>query len=88
MMPKVSVYVPCYNAKQYIEKCLQAILKQSYPFDQIVVINDCSDDGSAETISKFPVRIINNEINKGLSATRNIALKEARNDFVASIDAD
>lgn len=87
-MLKVSFYVPCYNAKKYIDKCLQAILKQTYPIDEILVINDGSDDGIIEVISKFAVRIINNEKNQGLAATRNIALKEARNNFVASIDAD
>lgn len=87
-MPKVSVYIPCYNASKYIDKCLQAILKQTYPIDEILVINDGSEDGIIEVISKFAVRIINNEKNQGLAATRNIALKEARNNFVASVDAD
>ncbi|MDP2924041.1 MAG: glycosyltransferase [Candidatus Omnitrophota bacterium] len=87
-MYRVSVYVPCYNAKKTIDKCLQAILKQTYPVDEILVVNDGSDDGSAEIISKFPVKIINNENNKGLAAARNIALQEARNNFVASVDAD
>lgn len=87
-MLKVSVYVPCYNSKEYIDKCLCAILNQSYPVDEVLVINDGSNDGSAEIISRFPVRIINNDTNRGLSATRNIALNEARNNFVVSIDAD
>lgn len=87
-MYRVSVYVPCYNAKKTIDKCLQAILKQTYPVDEILVVNDGSNDGSKETITKFPVRIINNESNQGLTATRNVALHKARNNFVASVDAD
>ena len=85
---KVSLYVPCYNAQGYINKCLEAALRQSYPVDEILVINDGSTDDTAAVASRYPVRIIAGEYNNGLASARNTALRQARNNFIASIDAD
>lgn len=87
-MHKVSAYVPCYNGKAHVAKCLDSILKQTHPVDEILVIDDGSGDGSASIVSEFPVRVIRNGRNLGLAATRNVAMREARNELVASVDAD
>jgi len=87
-MKKVSLYIPCYNVEGFIKECLESIFRQTYPIDEILIIDDGSNDRTAEIASRYPVRIIKHKENKGLAASRNTAFKEARNEFVASVDAD
>jgi len=86
---KVSVYVPAYNAADFLALCLEALLAQSPAADEILVIDDGSRDASAEIASKYPsVTLIRHETNRGLAAARNTGMRAARNELVASIDAD
>ncbi len=87
-MKRVSLYIPCYNAEKYIAECLEGILRQRYPIDEILVIDDGSTDRTFEIASKYLVRIIRHEKNKGLAAARNTAFKSARNEYVAALDSD
>jgi GT2 family glycosyltransferase len=86
---KVTVYVPAYNVAEYLPLCLEALLGQSPPADEILVIDDGSRDASAEIAAKYPqVTLIRHDGNKGLAAARNTAMRAARNELVASLDAD
>jgi glycosyltransferase involved in cell wall biosynthesis len=87
-MEKVSLYIPCYNAENSIKECLDSIINQSYAIDEIIIIDDGSNDRTVDIANAYPVRIIRHKENRGLAACRNTALKEAKNDFVASLDAD
>ena len=87
-MKKVSLYIPSYNSAEYLEKCLGNILKQTYPIEEIIVIDDGSVDKTFEVASKFPVKLIRHSDNTGIAATRNTAVLETKSDFVAAIDAD
>jgi len=85
---KLSVYIPCYNAETYVEKSIQSLLGQTRPPDEILVIDDGSTDRTAEIASKFSVKLIRHESNKGLAAARNTAFRHASHELVAAIDAD
>jgi glycosyltransferase involved in cell wall biosynthesis len=87
-MEKVSLYIPCYNAERYIKKCLDSVINQTYKIDEIMVIDDGSTDKTVAIAKNYPVRIISFKENRGLAACRNIAFKEATNEFVAALDAD
>ena len=88
-MEKVSIYVPVYNAEKTISQVIDSIKSQSFKFDEIIIVNDCSNDNSAEIINLHPnIKKINNSHNKGLSYCRNIAIKNSKNEIVAGIDAD
>lgn len=87
-MKKVSLYVPCYNVEKFIQDCLESIFRQTYPIDEVLIINDGSIDRTVEVASRYPVKIIHHKENRGLAAARNTAFKEAKNEFVASLDAD
>lgn len=84
----VTLYVPCYNAERYIAECLEGILRQTYPIDEILIIDDGSTDKTVEIASKYHVKIIRHGANKGLAAARNTAFRNAKNEFVAALDAD
>jgi hypothetical protein len=86
----VTVYVPCYNGAVWLEECLRALLAQTVPADEILVVDDGSTDNSADISASFgaPVRVVPHERNRGLAVARNTALAAARNDLVASVDAD
>lgn len=88
MAYKVSLYIPCYNAERYIAQCIDTVLKQSYPIDEVLIIDDGSKDRTVKIASQYPVKIIRHKENRGLAAARNTAFKNARNEFVASLDAD
>lgn len=88
----ISIIVPVYNAKIYLDKCIQSILGQSYPNFELLLINDGSNDGSKEICDKYAkldkrIKVFH-QINKGVSSARNTGLKNAKGDWIAFIDAD
>ena len=84
----LTVYIPCFNAEPYIEASIRCLLSQTRPPDEILIVDDGSTDRSAEIASRFPVRLIRHERNRGLAAARNTAFANASHDLVGAIDAD
>ena len=88
-MERVTAYIPAYNVSEYLARTIEGLLAQTHPFDEILVIDDGSRDNSAEIASRYPqVTLIKHLGNQGLAAARNTAMRNARNDLVASVDAD
>lgn len=91
-LPKLSVIVPVYNTAKYIEKCLDSLLNQEYSNIEIIVIDDKSTDNSREILKKYEnnkkIKIIYNDINKGLSYTRNRGFEISSGDYLGYIDSD
>jgi glycosyltransferase involved in cell wall biosynthesis len=85
---KLTVYIPSYNAEKYLEKSIQSLLDQIRPPDEILIIDDGSADKSVEVASRFPVKVIRHDRNKGLAAARNTAFGNASHELVGAIDAD
>lgn len=86
---KITVYVPSYNAMEFLASCIEGLLAQTLPPNEILVIDDGSRDYSAEIASRYSeVRLVRHSTNRGLGVVRNTAMNMARNEFVASIDAD
>ena len=52
-MPEVSIIIPVYNNEQYIEKCIQSVLNQTFENFEVIVINDGSTDKSGEILEKL-----------------------------------
>ena len=87
-MIKASIYIPAYNAEKTITEVLDSVFNQSIPFEEVIVVNDCSNDNTLNCLKSFKnLNIINNYKNKGLSYCRNIALEKSKNEIVASIDS-
>lgn len=88
--------MPCYKAGAYIYQALEAVEAQTYTHWEIIAVDDCGpEDGTKDIIKafadKFPlgqVRFIQHDENKGVSAARNTAIKNAKGDFIALLDPD
>ena len=92
MDDKITVVVPVYNVENYLRKCLDSIIAQTYKNIEIIVVNDGSTDASAEICKEFVEidhRIIYIEQeNAGLSAARNTGLENMSGDYVTFVDSD
>ena len=85
---KITAYIPCYNVERYIGPTIEAMLAQTRPPDEFLIIDDGCTDGTIEIAAKYPVRIIRHERNKGLAAGRNTAFANAKYELVAAMDSD
>lgn len=85
---RVSVYIPAYNAGQYIENCLRAVFLQDYPIEHTIVIDDGSTDETALIARRMGVEVISQEQNRGLSIARRTAFEQIETPYIASLDAD
>ena len=86
----ISFYVPVYNGEKTIEKCVNSILRQTLKPINILIINDCSKDGTLEILEGYgqKIKIYSNSENQGVSYCRNLAINKLNTRFIASIDAD
>lgn len=87
-MNEVSLYIPCFNAGETIGYCLEAVLRQTHPLENIIVVDDGSTDNTIDVVSRYPVRLIRHIDNRGLVSARNTAIKNINTEFVAALDAD
>ena len=90
----ISICIPAYNAAGFIGETLQSVRNQSYLNWELIVIEDGTDDGTSLIVQEFS-KTVNQEViydkssvNKGLSATRNIAVSKSKGDWLAFIDSD
>lgn len=89
----VSVIIPAYNAEKYIGQTLESVLAQDYDELEILVIDDCSKDGTLELVKKYSerypqIRIIELAVNSGVAVARNTAIERATGRYIAFMDSD
>src|SRR5699024_10368844 len=90
-MKTVSIIIPVYNTAEYIEKCIQSVLDQSYKHIELIVIDDCSTDNSYENLTKFKnehdqIKLFKFNQNKGPGAVRNFGLTKATGEYIYFLD--
>lgn len=92
MKPLVSVVIPVYNISEYVTKCLQSVLSQSYTDLEVIVVDDGSTDDSGKICDKVALKDSRVKVyhrkNGGLSSARNFGISKARGKYVALIDGD
>ena len=93
MQDLVSVIVPVYNSKDYLEECIKSIINQTYINLQIILVDDASTDISGQICDNFAkqdsrIQVIHRKKNGGQSCARNTGLKHAKGEWVAFIDND
>ena len=92
MDEKISVIVPVYNVEQYLERCVDSIINQTYKNLEIILVNDGSTDNSGQLCDELAkkddrIRVIHKK-NGGLSDARNVGIDEAEAELVGFIDSD
>ena len=90
--PLISVVVPAYKVEEYIEKCLDSILNQTYKNLEIILVDDGSPDNCPKICDEYAkkddrIKVIHKQ-NGGLSDARNRGIKEATGEYIAFVDSD
>ena len=85
--------MPVYNSMATLERALRSVQRQTFADWELLVVDDCSTDGSHETINKWAaadsrIRLIRSTENRGAGAARNLGLRSARGEFITYLDAD
>lgn len=92
MDEKISVIVPVYNVEQYLERCVDSIINQTYKNLEIILVNDGSTDNSGQICDELAkkddrIRVIHKK-NGGVSEARNVGVKEISGEYIIFIDSD
>ena len=91
-MSKISVIVPVYNSQQYLCRCIDSILAQTFYDFELLLIDDGSTDSSGvicDEYAKKDSRIsVFHKINEGVSVARNLGLDNAKGEYITFIDSD
>lgn len=91
-MELVSIIVPAYNIKEYLPRCLDSILAQSYPHLEVIVVDDGSSDGTAQVLDRYSekdsrILAIHKE-NGGVTAARLHGIAQAQGQWIGFVDGD
>lgn len=89
-MPQVSVIIPTYNRKTYVQETIDSVLAQIFTDYEVIVIDDGSTDGTGEALqARYGDRITYIwQENQGESAARNLGIEKAKGEFIAFLDSD
>lgn len=92
MNPKISIIVPVYNVEQYLSKCIDSILNQTFKDFELILINDGSTDKSGDICDFYKqkdkrIKVIHKN-NEGVAKTRNVGIANANAEYIGFIDSD
>lgn len=88
---KFSIIVCTYNMADCVKNAIESILMQDFKDYEMIIVNDCSNDNTINLIRKIKstkIKLINNKVNIGLGASRNIGVQKARGEYILYLDAD
>lgn len=88
----ISIIVPIYKVEEYLDKCVESLIKQTYGNIEIILVDDGSPDKCPQMCDEYAkkdprVKVIH-KINGGLSDARNFGLREAKGEYVLFVDSD
>lgn len=92
-LPLISVIVPVYNAASYLERCFDSLRNQHYSNIEILFVDDCSTDNSAEICDRLcskdvRFRLIRHTVNQGQGCARMTGIGEAKGEYIGFVDSD
>jgi glycosyltransferase involved in cell wall biosynthesis len=88
--PRISVVIPAFDRENVLGRCLDSVLGQTLPPQEVIVVDDASEDGSAAVVATYgeAVRYVALPTRSGAQAARNRGIREADGDWVAFQDSD
>lgn len=90
--PKISVIIPCYNTAEYLPRCLDSVLHNTYSNIEIICVNDGSTDETLSVLNHYKDMdsriIVIDQKNAGVSAARNVGIAQSIGTFISFIDSD
>ena len=89
----VSIITPTFNSERFIAETILSVQAQTYKDWEIIIVDDCSTDRTAEIVASFQekdsrIKYLYNSTNKGSAFSRNLALQEAKGKWIAFLDSD
>ena len=89
----VSIITPNYNCAQFLKETVESVQRQTYPYWEMIIIDDCSTDDSWLLLNDLAqednrIKVLKNEKNLGAAISRNYALREAKGVWIAFLDSD
>lgn len=88
----LSVVIPVYNAQAYLKRCIESILNQTYPYIEIILVNDGSTDDSGKICEDYALRHksikVLHQTNQGQSIARNKGIEYSSGEFITFVDSD
>lgn len=89
--PFFSIIIPVYNTEQYLKRCLDSVVNQTFKDIEIIIVNDCSPKNCDEIVSEYNdkrIIYIKHDVNKGLLLARKTGNKKASGQYIIYIDSD
>ena len=89
--PFFSIIIPTYNHAQYINRCLDSVITQTYSNWEVIVVNNYSEDNTIELVNNYldeRIRLVNFRNNGSIAASRNTGIKEATGEWICFLDSD
>ena len=88
--PELSIIIPAYAAERHIQRCLDALARQSAPPSsfEVIVVDDHSPDSSAQIAERAGARVVRHDQNRGAAAARNTGARAARGGVLLFLDSD
>lgn len=91
----VTIITPSYNTAKFVLETIESVVAQTYPYWEMIIVDDCSTDNSVEIIENYiqknnenRIRLFINQKNSGAALSRNRALREAKGRWIAFLDSD
>lgn len=84
---KVTAIIPAYNEEKRIGKVLDVVVKHPY-FDEVIVVDDGSTDGTSEIVEKYNIKYLKNKFNMGKGYSMDLGVNMAKNEIIFFADAD
>jgi glycosyltransferase involved in cell wall biosynthesis len=91
--PQISIIIPVYNTEKFVQKCIESIVKQTFPDFEAIFINDKSPDNAIKIVENYAkqdnrIKIVSNLCNEGLAVSRENGYKRAIGDYLVFVDSD
>lgn len=91
--PKISVIIPVYNVEDFLTRCVDSIVNQSYENLEIILVNDCSSDSSPQLCADWEraderIKLVSHKKNYGLFQARLTGYENATGEYIAFVDSD